>query len=452
MSDRRARTAGAIALAALIGLLIWALWSRKQSPPLAPAPPMGAAHSAETPVRESSPMPVSARAPTAPLPPIIDTVTVEKDEVCEGEENLVTVQAHTADGNDAFLHYQVGPTRGSPVAVRSYLDERGRPTPHRVTVFGKNNVASSAEVPSFRVKRCGTDAMVVIDHRLRPNTLAEFDFEARIVGTGSMAHDAGAIAAFRPRMFRWSFGDGTHEESREAHAVHGFASRPQDTLYSHFLVTVEVLAENGRMLRGRHAIELLNPAFEAFAYKGVVVLFADLDPRFPVLSGSGVVDQGVRLWHTRPEVVTITKVSVTTRRLDGQRLPAVNTSPGSVLGGAVIAPGRGLDFHVVLDTRLEPDTLSRDHALEGRTQSGHPVRGAFSVMRPPALPSKEKHQPISDPTLVAKVKIAREVLHREYVTDEDLWALERAGHFDGLRVDARAPDPLSPSPTAPTAK
>jgi hypothetical protein len=438
MSDARTRRAAAVGLAVLIGLAIWAVLAwRKRAPDLA-SPPGVIRDSPGAPAREIGRGPAAARAPAAAAAPIVDSITVEKDEVCEGEENLVTVRAHTPDGNDAFLHYQLGASRGSPAALRSFLDDRGRPTAHRVSVFGKNNVVTSAPVPSFRVKRCDASPTVVIEHRLRPNTAAEFELEARIVNMGGVgAYDA-ALASVVPRGFRWSFGDGTREDGREPRVVHSFAGRPQDALYSHFLVTVDVLAEDGRVLQGRHTIELLNPAFEAFAYKGIVVLFADLDPRFPVLS-AGVIDQGVRLWHTRPGIVTITKVTVTTRRLDGQRSPAAHPSPGSVLGAAVIPPGRGLELRALLDTRAEPDTFSRDYALEGHAHDGHPVRGAFSVMRPPALPSKERHEPISDPLLVAKVKMAREVLHREYVTDEDIWALERAGQFDGLRADAGAP-------------
>jgi hypothetical protein len=263
--------------------------------------------------------------------------------------------------------------------------------------------------------------------------------------------DGSTAPSFRPRRFLWSFGDGAHEESREPHRTHSFADRPQDTLYTQFMIKVEAVGEDGRALEGRHSVELLNPAFEAFAYKGTVLLFADLEPRFPVLSPSGVVDQGVRLWHTRPDVVAIGKVTVTTRRLDGQRSPPSFPQVSSVLGATVVPPGRGLELHAVLDTRSEPDTLSRDYSLEGQTQDGHPVRGAFSVMKPPTLPSKERHDPISDPVLLAKVKMAREVLHRDFVTDEDIWMLERAGQFDGLRLDAGAPaETLSPSAMPPT--
>jgi hypothetical protein len=376
--------------------------------------------------------PPTRPAPSSAAPPIIDAIAVEKDEVCEGEENLVTVRAHTSDGTDEFLHYRVGPASGAAVPLRSYLDDRGRPSAHRVSVFGKNNAVTTVEVPPYRVKPCDA-AVVVIEHRLEPNTGAVFDFYARIVSTGA---DAGLAASFRPRAFRWSFGDGTREEGREPNATHSYADRAQDTLYSQFLVTVEVLEEDGRVLRGRHSLELLNPAFEALAYKGVVLLFADLDPRFPVLSPGGVVEQRVRLWHARPTAVTVTKVAVTTR-YTGAAGRSAPTYPavGSVLGATQIPPGRGIELRAALDTRLEPEAISRDYTLEGRTYDGHVARGAFSVMKPPSPPSKAHHDPISDPLLTAKVQIARDVLHREYVTDEDLWALERAGKFAGIAGD-----------------
>jgi hypothetical protein len=230
----------------------------------------------------------------------------------------------------------------------------------------------------------------------------------------------------------WSFGDGSREEGRSPVVRHAFAPS-QDALYSQYLVQVEVLGEDGRVVKGRRALELLNPAFEAFAYKGVVVLSTELDPRFPTVSPSGIVDQGVRLSHARPGSVFVTRVSITPRYTDAARHgePEVVT-PASVLGNAEIPAGPGITLHVKLDTAREPDLLARDFLLEGRSHDGHPVRGSFSVMKPPASPTKERHDPITDPVLLAKVRIAREVLRREFVTDEDIGALERAGQFDGL--------------------
>jgi hypothetical protein len=115
----------------------------------------------------------------------------------------------------------------------------------------------------------------------------------------------------------------------------------------------------------------------------------------------------------------------------------------AVLGRTEIPPGRGLELELALDTRAEPDTVSRDYVLEGRSHDGHLVRGAFSVMKPPPLPTREKHGPIADPVLLAKVKMAREVLQREFVTDDDLEILEHAGRFRDLGLDGGAPPPVT---------
>jgi hypothetical protein len=50
-----------------------------------------------------------------------------------------------------------------------------------------------------------------------------------------------------------------------------------------------------------------------------------------------------------------------------------------------------------------------------------------------------------DPVLLAKVKLARELLNQPYVTDEDLWRLEREGRFANLKVEPAPPAPQAPA-------
>src|ERR1700690_3235282 len=106
----------AVVIGLVLGVVVLGIWwgrHRRPSvaPVAAPAPERG-----QNPAPAAGPRDVVERLPAAPpalppaitavVPPIIDEVTVEKPEVCEGEENLVTVRAHTPDGNDAYLHYQ----------------------------------------------------------------------------------------------------------------------------------------------------------------------------------------------------------------------------------------------------------------------------------------------------------------------------------------------------------
>ncbi len=453
----------ALVIGLVLGVALLGLWwgldrtGHTRVAPVGPPEPLRAPTSAlaagpRTTVEKPKTAPPSPPPPAlpAPLPPVIDEITVEKPEVCEGEENLVTVRAHTTDGNDAFLHYQIGPTRGASVAVRAFLDDAGTPTVEQVRVFSKHNVVTVLPVPPYRVKRCEDLPVAIIGYRLLPNTWADFEFEGRVATAVPSRAITSPAAPFRPRSYTWYFGTDSAGEGGSPRVSHSFAARPEDTLYSSVLVSLEITAEDGRVARARQAIELRNPAFEAFATKKIVQLLVELDPRFPVLAEDGRVDQGVRLWHVRSEPVEIATVIRVRRRLGGSGAREV-VPVASVLGGTLIPPGRGLTTHVILDTAGAPDVLAEDYFLEGRTPEGYAVRGSFSVMRPPARPSAEHHQPIRDPRLLAKVRRARELLGKAFVTDEDLWALERAGRFSDLQVDPDAPgngagDSATPAP------
>ncbi|HEX8539956.1 MAG TPA: hypothetical protein VF664_21015, partial [Cystobacter sp.] len=64
----------------------------------------------------------------------------------------------------------------------------------------------------------------------------------------------------------------------------------------------------------------------------------------------------------------------------------------------------------------------------------------------PPRPTQDNSTPLTNPMLIAKVKRARELLHQEFVTDEDLLRLEREGRFADLQ--ASAPPPASARPPA----
>src|SRR3954463_1295103 len=93
----------------LAALVVWLL-ARPEAPPApvestaATAPPVETKIASL--VRTDPAAPTTATKPRPPVAaPVFAEVRLEKEEVCEGEENLVTVRAHTTDGNDAFLHY-----------------------------------------------------------------------------------------------------------------------------------------------------------------------------------------------------------------------------------------------------------------------------------------------------------------------------------------------------------
>jgi hypothetical protein len=103
-----------------------------------------------------------------------------------------------------------------------------------------------------------------------------------------------------------------------------------------------------------------------------------------------------------------------------------------VLGTDVIGPGQKIEIEAALDTREERGIAYVSYQLRGRSRDGWPAHGDFSIMRPPDLPTRERNQPVTDPLLAAKILEAQRILGQEYVSQEDLWRLERTGAFEGL--------------------
>lgn len=391
-------------------------------PSVAAGPTAPASASPAPPAGRPTP-PTAAEGP--PEAPVIDEIVLEKQEVCAGEENLITVRAHTPRGaDDAYLHYAVAGETGVAVPFVAYQGYDSEPAPIAVA-FGRDNVSSAREVPRFRVKACKQPRQVLLSFRGIPNDPDGIELLARV-------RNFGATRPFKPVTYRWSFGDGTSEETRSNLVEHGYAGRSQDTLVSHFLVRCEVTGEDGEKVVGRRSVPLWNSSFENLRYKGVVLLHASLSPRFPVLSPTGVVEQRVRLWHARPGPVRITRVQVLRNR--ASTIEREEARPERLWGKSEIAPGAGLEVALRLDTRATPDLHSIDYEIEGQSDEGHPARGRFSIMRPSPDPTRASSAPVNDPVMVAKILRARELLKQEFVTDEDLWRLEREGKLADLGV------------------
>jgi hypothetical protein len=391
--------------------------------------------------------------------PVIDEITVEKKEVCEGEENLVTIKAHTPDGSDPFLHYMVGAQFGQRVPLRSWLPDDGEDVPKQVLVFGKNNVSTSAPLPKFLVRSCRPERMINLVPHLQANTFGDYVLEAKVVEVPPLDPNAKVAPPMKVQRYEWSFGDGEGTTTSTPFAEHSYESRRQDALYSHFLVQVTARGEGGESVTGRAALQLLNPAYEDLAGKGVVTLMVQLTPRFPELGADGMVHQRVRLFHFRDKPVYVQNAVVFRHRSGdptGNVVPE-REDPFALMGGNIVPPGHGLEFEARLDPKKDGDVFSMEHVLEGKDSDGLPVRGAFSVMRPPDVPTKQNSMAVTDPALKQKILAARRILNKPYVTDEDLMQLERDGKFADLpplpppapSAEKPAPDP-GPPPPGPT--
>jgi hypothetical protein len=288
-------------------------------------------------------------------------------------------------------------------------------------------VQTTVSLPAYTVKDCKAQHNLYLRWRLLPNSENEFEMQAQI-------QDPNGGAPMQVAHWQWTFGDGEETVTDTPDVIHDYAARAEDSLYSQLLVTCTAVSATGETVTGRHTIQLMNPAFEELATKHLVKLDTSESPRFPVLDSDGVVTEEVSIWHHRPDTVQITSVHAMTVSRKGGDPVETELSPVEVLGTDRI-PTAGITVRISLDTNHDPDVAYTEYVLEGKSSEGYPAHGNFAIMRPPDLPTKDHNIPVTDPLLEAKIVRARDLLGKQYVTDEDLYKLDQAGQFTDLEQD-----------------
>ena len=366
-----------------------------------------------------------AQASSRPVaPPVFDLVRVEKDEVCEGEENLVTVHAHTTDGNDDFLHYTVAGEAGAQVPVRAYVGRDGKPVQQYAVAFSKDNVATRIELPPYRVKNCRPSRILVVTMRMLPNSVGEREFTAKVQALDGLA--------FTPAWYEWDFGDGSFEASADPVATHDYSGLAQKTAFTDLLVRVKALDGGGQSVEGRYPLHIRNVAFDT-RRRGTATLFTQPTPRFPEMGTDGVVRQKFRIWHAEDVPVQIT--GATMSRLFLPEAPGSAPAPPdvvaidhtSLLRHNQLPPGVVQEESLEFDFAAAPTVYAVTVELQGITSAGTPARGQLTILRPQPRPTRENSVPIQDPAMILKIRRAMAILKQDTVSQEDLSRLEREG-------------------------
>jgi len=420
---RKALLAGAIALTGLLALLSFQdreePVQRLQTAALVQPQPAGPS-SRTQPLAAPPPLP----APGTVSPPVFDLVRVEKDEVCEGEENLITVHAHTTDGNDPFLHYTVAGEAGSQVPVRAYIGRDGSPPPQYAVAFSKDNVATRIELPPYRVKNCRPARILVVTMRMLPNSAGERELTATVQTLDG--------PPFAPAWYEWSFGDGEAGVTPGPIAVHDYSALPQKTAFSDLLVKVKALDGSGQIVEGRLPLHIRNVAF-ATRLRGMATIFAAPVPRFPEAGPDGIVRQKFRLWHAEDGPVQIAGATLSRSFLPAKEgsAPAAPTTVAldhsRVLRHAEIPSGSFVEESLEYDFGADAAVYAVTFAVQGVTASGMQARGELALVRPSPRPTRENSVPIQDPAMIQKIRRAMTILNQETVSQEDIWRLEREG-------------------------
>src|SRR5262249_9523180 len=180
-------------------------------------------------------------------------------------------------------------------------------------------------------------------------------------------------------------------------------------------------------------LELRNFAFAA-SERGIVTLFTQPTPRFPVMDANGVVRQKFRIWHSGADPVGITAIRRFKQHVVGAATPTApvieDVSAASGLAQTTIPPGPGVEVSFEFDFSAEPSVYSVTYVLEGSSADGKAARGELSVLKPPPKPTQENSHPITDPVMMSKIRKAMDLLHQDTVSQEDLGRLDREGRLN----------------------
>ncbi|HVY32327.1 MAG TPA: hypothetical protein VHB79_37580 [Polyangiaceae bacterium] len=419
--------AAVVTLACLLVIALWLWRPRPAAPPTREVSNTPAATAATAPLFEIQKGEPAPEAPVATNAPIIDSIVVEKSEVCEGEENLITVKAHSPDNADGYLHVVfLGQGSGTAVPIRAMFDHHGQPLIPEIRVFGKDGSVTAAQIPPFQVKHCAPHRALSLSVQKMINTHAGYRVYGQLIELERVP--GSNPTPFKALRYQWDFGDGSSLDTSEPFAEHEFNRLDPDKQFSSFVVKLRGIDEQGNEVSGRTSLEIENDAFSALKVKNVVQIFSSMEPRFAVLQG-GTVRQHFRLFHHHPADVHITHLQLSWLGEDKSEI----VEPEALLGGDTVLAGQPLEFELRVSLSEHPKFVGLNVSIEGFSEDGHVAGGLFSLMRPGEDPTPEHHVAVNDPDLKARILRARELLHQQFVSDEDLLNLEQQGKFDDLK-------------------
>jgi PKD domain len=362
--------------------------------------------------------------------PVVEAITVEKTEVCSGEDNLVTVTlagGYQKDDNLRITMPGLG-TAGAQMPFRlSLAAGKQQPEMPEVVVSGRGGALATVKVPTVTVKDCPPGPSLSVEVALTANTSATFALTATVRDPGP--------TPFNPVRWHWDFGDGGDATTKVRTVEHRYDDRPQKSRMPSFLIHVRAENADGVELLGRYSLELHNEASEALRQKTAVVISTELNPHLPELAADGRVVQRVRVHHAHDKPVIVDRVVVQRFRDNAQgveEMHAADVDPRQILGTNAIPPGRGIETTAVLDTRVEPKTKLVTYELHGKSADGIRASGRFSVRRPADPLPREEREVVTDPRFNAELGAARAKLGRDAVSLDDLLRLRREGAFNNL--------------------
>jgi len=303
--------------------------------------------------------------------PHIESIELDKSEVCFGEENFANVRAHDQSGSSDRLIVTLARSREMGFRLPFRIERGAEARELRVMVSGPGGPPVSMALPRIRVKDCDEASRASIGVALAPRSVHSFVFTAR-VDAAPLANHAGS---FDPVRYSWDFGDGARVTTQEPSVNHSYEGAAQSTRFSYFLISVKVSARDGRVASGSRSYGFPNFGFGAM-----------VDDQRILLMSSGGLDEGditkpekVRLYHGYAHPVTIDRVRTKElTRGQSEQVASEEYAGGVLLGLVSIAPGGSATTRDL--GALRPTEPGHSREIEVFGHSGKvPAYGKFAL-------------------------------------------------------------------------
>jgi hypothetical protein len=319
-----------------------------------------------------------------PTRPEITRVTVEKRDVCRGEENAIDVVAHDVDGRDEHLRISFDdPSSGRTVWGSRIPFRLNQPLtrPMRVAVQGHQGVAS-VEVPHVNVKDCVAAHQVVIELQRTADAADRVKLKAQLIEPP--ASDGTSPPALIPVAYRWDFGDGHQETTTGPDAEHSYEGREQNVALASFVASVRLEDRSGNTATGSRAIAFPNAGFTQLSIEGRVLISAGFQD-VQVNDVGPAAAERVWLYHGYRRAVRIDNVRLRETVLDGDQereTMSRDYDPDALLGFRELPPGQSVttrDLTAIYPSAKDA-TAVRYLEVRGRSADGKEASGTFTLL------------------------------------------------------------------------
>ena len=336
--------------------------------------------------------------PDDPSLPIIDEATVEKTEVCRGEDNFINLKVHTRNGTDAFLGSRFkDPSTGIVILGGNRIPFRldKETTEPMVLSIEGNMVSKMVSLPPVHVKDCDAPRLVNVHVNRTMAARDRVDLVAELVEHAPNPVDR-TFEPLVPDSYEWDFGDGEKRVVPTAEIEHSYEARDQSVRQSSFLISVTIRDLKGQQAHGSIVVAFPNVGFGPLYFKKQVVMSIGVKEAQP----GSTEHERIWIYHGYKEQVRIDSVSLIEKvSTDGEKRETFRRSysPEEVLGLSEVMPRQSSSIRDLTDLQPTNANAVRYVELEGVTSDGKRAVGSFTLLPAGGVPKLAAPKPNQSP-------------------------------------------------------